>query len=169
MIGAYLTWSAIKPLLTKAAPYLLILAAIGAVWFHGRHSGVVSERGKTAEAVAERNTFRNLAEHNYQQYVQADEAQKRMAEAVRQLEQDSADAEARVTAAHRAELARVEREHARAVAEAQRRADALAERVRELSVAETCHEAMLEIVRSASGRTPTKGDPDPAWRIGVSL
>jgi hypothetical protein len=43
-------------------------------------------------------------------------------------------------------VARLERERARAVAEAQGRADALAERVRELSVAEACHEAMLEIV-----------------------
>jgi polyhydroxyalkanoate synthesis regulator phasin len=147
MIGAYLTWSAIKPLLTKAAPYLLILAAVGAVWFHGRHAGVVSESGNTAKAVAERDQALAVADHNYQQYVQADEARERVAEAVRQLEQDSADAEARVTAAHRAEMARVERERSRAVAEAQRRADALAERVRELSVAETCHEAMLEIVR----------------------
>jgi len=147
MIGAYLTWSAIKPLLTKAAPYLLILAAIGAVWFHGRHSGVVSERGKTAKAVAERNTFRNLAEHNYQQYVQADEAQKRMAAGLHQVEEEGARAEARLRAEHEAQLARVESDTARRVAEAQRRADALAERVRELSVAETCHEAMLEIVR----------------------
>lgn len=142
-----LTWAVILPLLRKAAPYLLVLAAVGAVWFHGRHTGVVSERGKTVKAVAERDQALKTAKHNHDQWVQSDDARERMAEAVRQLKQDTSDADARVRAAHRAEMARLEREHARTVAEAQRRADALAERVRELSVAETCHEAMLEIVR----------------------
>jgi hypothetical protein len=139
--------SVILPMLRKAAPYLLIVAALGAVWFHGRHSGVESERGKTLAAIVERDEARTAAENNYRQWEQSEAARARQSEAIRDMEQATADADARVRAAHRAEVERLAREHARVLADAQRRADALAERVRDLSVAETCHEAWLEVVR----------------------
>lgn len=142
-----MTWAVVLPLIKKFGPYVAVLLLLLGIYMVGRDHGSDRWEGKYDGMVAERDAALSLADHNYQQWIQADEARERMAGAVRQLEQDSVNAEARVTAAHRAELARVEREHARAVAEAQRRADALAERVRELSVAETCHEAMLEIVR----------------------
>lgn len=137
----------ILPVLRKAAPYLLIVAAVCAVWFHGRHVGVKSESGKTAKAVAERDSARSVANHNFVQWQQEKEAHERQSLAIRDMEQAQADADARVRAAHRAEVARLERERARAVADANARADALAERVRDLSAAEACHEAWLEVVR----------------------
>ena len=133
------------------AVLLVIVLVIGSMfcgaYVVGRWQGAAKWKQKTAQAVSERDTFRELADHNYRQYVQADEARERMEAAMRVVEETSAEKEADLRARLKAETARAEADAARAVAEANRRADALAERVRELSVAEACHEAMLELTR----------------------
>lgn len=133
--------------LKRAWPVLLVVAVAGGVYLIGRSHGAAKWESKYDAAVVERDETRATAEHNYDQWEQCRDAHERQSEAIRKLERDTADADAAVRAAHRAEVARLERERVRAVADAQGRADALAERVRELSVAEACHEAMLEIVR----------------------
>ncbi len=132
-------------IIKRAWPVLLVIAVAGGVYFLGRSHGASKWESKYDAAIVERDEASATAEHNYDQWEQCRDAHERQSEAIRNLKRDTADADAAVRAAHRAEVARLERERARAVAEAQGRADALAERVRELSVAEACHEAMLEI------------------------
>ena len=140
-------WLSVLAFLKKFGPYIAIALLLVGIYVGGVRHGSEKWKEKYNSAVAQRDRALETADHNYQQWVQSDEARERMAAAVRELESETADAEARVRAAHKAEIARLERENARNVADAQGRADALQERIRELSVGDSCHEAMLEIVK----------------------
>jgi hypothetical protein len=139
--------TAIMLLLKRFGPYIAIALVIVGIWFHGRSTGAAKWKAKHAAVVSERDTAASVAEHNAAEVAKLTAAIERTAaaEAARQ-----AYAEERVRViekAYRAAVARQARESAEAIEEARRETADLRVMLNEMSVAEACHAAWLEVVQ----------------------
>jgi hypothetical protein len=111
----------------------------------GRSHGAARWHSKYDDAVFERDAAIDTAKYNADEVVKLGDAIDRHNEAIAKMERDHRDQLNGVLESHRVALARQATSYQRAIEERDRSAAELRERVRLLSVAETCHEAWLEV------------------------
>lgn len=134
MLPAWITIGMLK----KAAPWVAGVLIIFAIYFIGYNRGTTKWHGKYDSVVT-------TARQNAAEVVKLEAAIEKQSAAVAALEQEGIAELERVEEAHKAALAGQAASYRRAIEQRDRDAAALRERVRLMSVAETCHEAWVEV------------------------
>lgn len=129
-------WLLIKPF----APWMAIALALLGIYAYGYHNGVSKWHDKYDAAVV-------ASEHNA---AEADKLKTALEDQNRAIDTLKAEGDAaleRVETAHSLALARQSASYQRAIDKRDRDAAALRERVKLMTVAETCHEAWVEMAK----------------------
>lgn len=127
-------------LLKKAAPWIAGALIVACIFLYGYSKGVSKWKGKYESANVS-------AQQNADEVDKLKAAVEEQNLSIEQWEKDKADELERVEQAHRTALARQASSYRRAIEQRDRDAAELRERVKLLTVAETCHEAWVEVTQ----------------------
>ena len=142
-----ISWVVILPLLKKFGPWIAVLLLLVGIYSFGYSRGSSNWEGKYDSAIAERDIANTTAVHNGEEVVRLRVAVTAQNDSILKMQEDQSVADARVRAAHAAELRRQATSYQRAVDAARAESAGLQSRMALLTVAETCHEAWLEMAQ----------------------
>jgi len=142
-----ISWVVILPLLKKFGPWIAVFLVVTGIYAFGYYRGSAKWEGKRNTAIEERNIAQATASHNAEEVVRLEEAITAQNADILKMQEDQSVADARVRAAHAAELQRQATSYQRAVDAARAESAGLQSRMALLTVAETCHEAWLELAQ----------------------
>ena len=140
-----------KPIVKRYGPIVIIALVIvivfGSTYLVGRSHGKNIGAEKINDLKTSLKTCTETAKHNAAEVVKLEEAVKRQNAAYAALERDSREHLNRVNEVHERALQRQASAYQRAVEDARSQTDALRQRMNQLTVAETCHEAWVEVTQ----------------------
>ena len=142
-----ISWVVILPLLKKFGPWIAVALLLFGIYAFGYSRGSDRWEGKRNTAIEERNIAQATASHNAEEVVRLEEAITAQNADILKMQEDQSVADARVRAAHAAELQRQATSYQRAVESARAGTADLQRDLELLTVAEACHAAWLEMAQ----------------------
>ena len=136
-----ISWVVILPLLKKFGPWIAVLLLLVGIYAFGYSRGSARGEGKYHAAAAERDIANATATNNANEVTRLEAAIAAQNLAILKTQEDQSVADARVRAAHAAELQRQATSYQRAVESARAGTADLQRDLELLTVAEACHAA----------------------------